>query len=918
MKGMTEHGLNVIGYLESGFGLGRVARNFARALKQGGMPVQTRTIPLERQVRERGAFADGDPLEFPVNVYFVNADAVRSVRESLSPIERQGRYEIGVWFWELERFPDMLKSAFPVLDEIWVFSSVVENALRSCSPVPVRRVPFPCFPPASGKTRRNENVFTVLCMFDYRSDFERKNPLGALRAFQKAFQGENGPRLVLKSINGGQFPEQCRLLAEAAKDDPRVSLLDEPLSRPALETMIRESSVYLSLHRAEGLGLNLMDAAAQGIPVVSTAFGGHLDFLGDTAELCVDYRRVPARGVIEFYRDVGEWAEPDVDHAARILKRLFENPGETKRLGEEQKRNVERLYDPEDTRRFVRKWLNARPRVAPGRTKPGRFDRLGSELAASRPKRLLVFRTAPDGRVREIIRRAGEACPGATIDLYGRADPGFGHAVAEHRRHPVAGRMHAEDADPETVSLCRSIRYDLGIVPFHDYSGRDYGNVAELAAHLGIGRLIGVGTEGDVFALQEDFPSPAKPQHPEATVCLLANRFTFGYGVDLVVARQARHFLERGYRVRVGCLLADDRMPAMLREEFPGDRFRVDVVPSAAACGALLEKLSPDILVVHAPPFYEVLPEVPRSVFTVFYDHGEPPADLFENSADRVRVRARKIESARHADLRIAVSRFVARDSGVADVRVHFQGNDHLARPPQMFKTLRGGFRKKAGLEDRFIVLNVTRYYHGDRRYKGIDTFARVREALERAAPGPGGETAFVLAGHSGPRDRAWGENRGLRCFSDLDEEELVSAYLDADFYLSTSNWEGYNLGLVQALAFGKAAAASDRGPHRELGVFTSNDPAILAGRIEDAFRRKRVLGSDGDSVIPRVLPWSLTLEVLERCILEALFEKSLCPKRREGFLSSRLEELRRNNTGDRLIDRFPACPQTEPQGIIS
>ena len=48
--------------------------------------------------------------------------------------------------------------------------------------------------------------FAFLSVFDYRSVFHRKNPLGLIRAFSDAFEPGEGPSLVIKSICGDEFP----------------------------------------------------------------------------------------------------------------------------------------------------------------------------------------------------------------------------------------------------------------------------------------------------------------------------------------------------------------------------------------------------------------------------------------------------------------------------------------------------------------------------------------------------------------------------------------------------------------------------------------------------------------------------------------------------------------------------------------
>ena len=46
--------------------------------------------------------------------------------------------------------------------------------------------------------------FLFLFVFDYFSIIERKNPIGLIGAFDRAFKPGEGPVLVIKSINGDE------------------------------------------------------------------------------------------------------------------------------------------------------------------------------------------------------------------------------------------------------------------------------------------------------------------------------------------------------------------------------------------------------------------------------------------------------------------------------------------------------------------------------------------------------------------------------------------------------------------------------------------------------------------------------------------------------------------------------------------
>jgi len=62
-----------------------------------------------------------------------------------------------------------------------------------------------------------------------------------------------------------------------------------------------------------------------GKPVIATRYSGNLDFMDDENSLLVDFSMVPLRhGDYPCWKDQS-WAEADVGHAAKLMRRVFEN-----------------------------------------------------------------------------------------------------------------------------------------------------------------------------------------------------------------------------------------------------------------------------------------------------------------------------------------------------------------------------------------------------------------------------------------------------------------------------------------------------------------------------------------------------------------------------------------------------------------
>jgi glycosyltransferase involved in cell wall biosynthesis len=105
---------------------------------------------------------------------------------------------------------------------------------------------------------------------------------------------------------------------------------------------------FINLSRAEGWSLGAFDAGAYGNAVVTTAWGGHLEYLDAGTAWLVDFELVPAEDPApgSLYTADQLWAEPSVSHGAELLRRVFEDSAEAAVRADRLRRRVEERYGP--------------------------------------------------------------------------------------------------------------------------------------------------------------------------------------------------------------------------------------------------------------------------------------------------------------------------------------------------------------------------------------------------------------------------------------------------------------------------------------------------------------------------------------------------------------------------------------------
>jgi glycosyltransferase involved in cell wall biosynthesis len=247
---------------------------------------------------------------------------------------------IGYWAWELQTISDVWRDCAELCSAIWTPSPFVARALLGSLPnfhgdihvIPhqVDLDPMPTFDADRRRSVRESHGirhsdFMCGVSFALGSNYARKNPIAAIDAFMRAFYfDESNVRLSIRCHDAQHHKDLYEHLLSYGAVDNRIHIFN-PSSHPwPMSDFYGAIDAFISLHRSEGYGLQIAEAAQAGVSVLATAWGLAPDILARPEVIPIGYRLVRVLDPQGFYSQFprARWAEPDIDEAASWLRLL--------------------------------------------------------------------------------------------------------------------------------------------------------------------------------------------------------------------------------------------------------------------------------------------------------------------------------------------------------------------------------------------------------------------------------------------------------------------------------------------------------------------------------------------------------------------------------------------------------------------
>ena len=310
------NGLNLIGP-EADRGLGFTLESVRQSLKNK-FPTHRMYLPAVTKQKSKYIYEH--------NLFVGNPEMLKHALIQFPILPLYHNKNIGLFFWELEKIPHEWLGLRHWFDEIWVQSDFVLNVFKKMSPR-VYKIPFVIDLKINKRLSRAhfklpKKPFIFLFTFDYLSFYDRKNPEGVVSAFKKAFGDREDVYLLIKSTHASSDSIHARQVKSVIGQSLNIELRDQFLDSVEQLSLINLCDAYVSLHRSEGLGLGMAESMALGKPVIATNYSGNLEFMNNKNSCLVKFTKVNLQKHSYLYSDDQTWAEPDINQAALLIKKI--------------------------------------------------------------------------------------------------------------------------------------------------------------------------------------------------------------------------------------------------------------------------------------------------------------------------------------------------------------------------------------------------------------------------------------------------------------------------------------------------------------------------------------------------------------------------------------------------------------------
>lgn len=207
-----------------------------------------------------------------------------------------------------------VKSNITVVPHIWHHKKLINKdgiVIKDYNDVIIPKDKFTFY--SIGEFNFRKGIEDLITVFDIFNDKYEDTQL-VLKIHYKEYKNKNYCIEKVKSLTN--------------KLGTKIFLILDNISNREILALHSFGDCYISLNKGEGFGLTIFDAYNLGKPIITTGYGGQIDYLGTDYVGLVEYKLDKVNGMESFstnYSSDQQWAYPNLEHTYELMKYCYEN-----------------------------------------------------------------------------------------------------------------------------------------------------------------------------------------------------------------------------------------------------------------------------------------------------------------------------------------------------------------------------------------------------------------------------------------------------------------------------------------------------------------------------------------------------------------------------------------------------------------
>ena len=172
--------------------------------------------------------------------------------------------------------------------------------------------------------KKDKPKFTFAANKGFRNLEDRGGIQYLLRAYIEEFTPEDNVRLILKINPAYGVPDMQKVIEQLTNKRDNIPQIDININSMPYEELVEfynEADVFVSPTRAEAFNLPCLEAMACGLPVLTTNFGGQLDYVNEDNGWLIEGKMTEVNHEV-MYEGIS-WATPDIDSLRKQMREIY-------------------------------------------------------------------------------------------------------------------------------------------------------------------------------------------------------------------------------------------------------------------------------------------------------------------------------------------------------------------------------------------------------------------------------------------------------------------------------------------------------------------------------------------------------------------------------------------------------------------